>query len=289
MGGPLQKIVHHVANKMAFFPPQPPTYAVREHSDAPGELYLQPLLEGCRKVLQCKVIMVERKPIGKGEDGQIVAAFVDYNSRGCKTPRTLLFSHGNAVDLGQMLPFYRELSKELRVNVMGYDYSGYGCSSGCPSVPSSIADLDAVFQCLLSHFSLQPADIVLYGQSVGSGPSTDLAARTPGLAGLILHSPLMSGLRVLYPNWKRWPAAADVFVNTRLMPKVCSPVLIMHGTEDDVIDIVHGKTLHSLLQKPYQPLWAEGYTHQDLEMADGYLPSIKGFLRSVWPEYEPRP
>lgn len=51
--------------------------------------------------------MVERKPIGKGDDGRIVAAFVDYNSRGRRTKRTLLFSHGNAVDLGQMLPFYR--------------------------------------------------------------------------------------------------------------------------------------------------------------------------------------
>lgn len=39
---------------------------------------------------------------------------------------------------------------------------------------------------------------------------------------------MVAGLRVLYPNWKRWPAVADVFVNTRLMPKVASPVLIMH-------------------------------------------------------------
>lgn len=62
---------------------------------------------GCRKVLQCKVLKVERKAVGKGDAGQIVAAFIDYNSRGRKTPRTLLFSHGNAVDLGQMLPFYR--------------------------------------------------------------------------------------------------------------------------------------------------------------------------------------
>lgn len=289
MDGPLRKLVYHIANKLAFFPPQPPTYAVKEHSDAPRDLYLQPVSNGCKKVLQCKVRMVERKAVGNAESDQIVAAFVNYNSQGRTTSRTLLFSHGNAVDLGQMLPFYRELSKELRVNVMGYDYCGYGCSSGCASVAGSIADIDAVYQYLLSDFALQASDIVLYGQSVGSGPSTDLAAKTPGLAGLILHSPLMSGLRVLYPGWKRWPAVADVFVNTRLMPKVISPVLIMHGTDDDVIAIIHGKTLHALAQNAHEPLWAEGRTHQDLEMADGYLPSLKSFLGSIWPEYELRP
>lgn len=43
------------------------------------------------------------------------------------------------------------------------------------------------------RYDRSPSDIVLYGQSVGSGPSVDLAARTRGLAGVILHSPLMSG------------------------------------------------------------------------------------------------
>ncbi len=55
------------------------------------------------------------------------------------------------------------------MNVMGYDYTGYGCSSGQPSVAATIADLEAVVECLLQRFKLQPRDVVLYGQSVGSG------------------------------------------------------------------------------------------------------------------------
>ena len=43
------------------------------------------------------------------------------------------------------------------------------------------------------RYNRTPDDIVLYGQSVGSGPSVDLASRTRGLAGCVLHSPLMSG------------------------------------------------------------------------------------------------
>jgi abhydrolase domain-containing protein 17 len=45
----------------------------------------------------------------------------------------------------------RELSKELRCTVMGYDYSGYGCSTGQPSVAASIADLEAAYTCLLER------------------------------------------------------------------------------------------------------------------------------------------
>lgn len=45
----------------------------------------------------------------------------------------------------------RELSKELRCNVMGYDYSGYGWSSGQPTVAGSIADLEAAYTCLLQR------------------------------------------------------------------------------------------------------------------------------------------
>lgn len=57
-----------------------------------------------RKVLNCEVVWLDTKPIrGGGGNTQIVAAWVPYKS----VVPTMLFSHGNAVDLGQMLPFYR--------------------------------------------------------------------------------------------------------------------------------------------------------------------------------------
>lgn len=39
--------------------------------------------------------------------------------------------------------------------MMGYDYTGYGCSSGQPSVAASIADLEAVYTCLLQRWALR--------------------------------------------------------------------------------------------------------------------------------------
>lgn len=65
------------------------------------------------------------------------------------TPRyTVLFSHGNAVDLGQMSSFYIGLGTRLNCNIFSYDYSGYGVSSGKPSEKNLYADIDAAWQAL---------------------------------------------------------------------------------------------------------------------------------------------
>ena len=58
----------------------------------------------------------------------------------------------------------REIARELGVNLLGYDYSGYGASDGQPSVLNSLADLDACYQWLISVKGMQPKDIVLYGK-----------------------------------------------------------------------------------------------------------------------------
>lgn len=107
----------------------------------------------------------------------------------CSTSLSLIkCNHAN-----KHICFCRELSKELQVNVLGYDYSGYGCSTGTPSVSNAIADIHACYHYLLQRKGKRPEDIVAYGQSVGSGPSCNLAACEPQLKGLVLHSPLMSG------------------------------------------------------------------------------------------------
>ena len=65
---------------------------------------------------------------------------------------TLLFSHGNAVDLGQMSSFLYGLGYHLQCNVFSYDYSGYGCSTGKPSEKNLYADITAAFELLKTEF-----------------------------------------------------------------------------------------------------------------------------------------
>lgn len=68
-----------------------------------------------------------------------------------------------------------------------------------PSEQNTYSDIEAVYKCLEENYGAKQEDIILYGQSVGSGPTLDLAARLPRLRAVILHSPILSGLRVMYP------------------------------------------------------------------------------------------
>lgn len=65
----------------------------------------------------------------------------------------------------------RDLSRLLRVNIMGYDYTGYGACSGVPSVTATCSDISAVLEALESIHGVKRREVVLYGQSVGSGPT----------------------------------------------------------------------------------------------------------------------
>ena len=65
-----------------------------------------------------------------------------------KCKYTLLFSHGNAVDIGQMSSFYVWLSDHLCIDIFAYDYSGYGSSGGEPTEKNIYADVEAAFEAL---------------------------------------------------------------------------------------------------------------------------------------------
>lgn len=67
------------------------------------------------------------------------------------------------------------------------------------SEQNTYADIEAAYKCLEESYGTKQEDIILYGQSVGSGPTLDLAARLPQLRAVVLHSPILSGLRVMYP------------------------------------------------------------------------------------------
>lgn len=131
---------------------------------------------------------------------QIACLFV----RCTATPKyTILFSHGNAVDLGQMSSFYYGLGSRLECNIFTYDYSGYGASGGSPTEKNLYSDIQAAWNALRIRYGISPSNIILYGQSIGTVPTVDLASRYD-CAGVILHAPLMSGMRVAFNTSRTW-------------------------------------------------------------------------------------
>ncbi|KAK1314606.1 hypothetical protein QJS10_CPA06g01261 [Acorus calamus] len=261
MGG----VTSSMAAKFAFFPPSPPTYKLVTE-EATGLLLLN-------RFPHRENVEVARVQTRKGNE--VVSMYV----RNPLATSTLLYSHGNAADLGQMYELFVELSIHLRVNLVGYDYSGYGQSTGKPSENNTYADIEAVYKYLVKNYGVKEEEVILYGQSVGSGPTLDLATRLPRLRAVVLHSPILSGLRVMY-SVKRtyW---FDIYKNIDKIPLVNCPVLIIHGTADEVVDWSHGRQLWELCKEKYEPLWLKGGNHCDLELFPEYIKHLKKFISTV--------
>lgn len=220
------------------------------------------------------------------DDGNRVPAFFIKRR---KAKVTFLFSHGNAEDLGMMYHRMKELARVACVNVMAYDYSGYGLSTGEPTQENCFLCISAAFGYLRDVRHIQPEDIVLYGRSVGTGPTCYLAAKTAAegrsVAGVILHSPFLSIFRIVVDLG--FSMAGDMFRNVEYAPKIKCPVLIIHGTEDEVVPFWHGQELLKKLAPEYRapPYFAVGLGHNNIEVhnKEEYICRITDFLHRYVP------
>ncbi|KAB8083014.1 hypothetical protein EE612_005088 [Oryza sativa] len=285
MGG----VTSTIAARFAFFPPTPPSYTVVADA-ATGRLAIpeisRPPARRRRRDGGGDASASGAAP-AEDEDGTEVVRLrtrrgneiVGVHVRHERASATLLYSHGNAADLGQMYGLFVELSRRLRINLFGYDYSGYGRSTGKPTECNTYADIEAAYNCLKEKYGVPDEDIILYGQSVGSGPTIDLASRLPNLRGVVLHSPILSGLRVLYPVKRTY--WFDIYKNIDKIGLVNCPVLVIHGTSDDVVDCSHGKQLWELCKVKYSPLWLTGGGHCNLELYPDYIKHLKKFVSSL--------
>lgn len=195
------------------------------------------------------------------------------------SPYVLLYSHGNGEDLGYILPLLEEYGKQ-GFNVMAYDYPGYGTSDGTPTTAGT---KDAIMTCytyLVEERGFPPERIILLGRSIGAGPSTWLAAREP-VGGLILESAFTSVLRVI-TRYRIYPY--DYFNNLRELPNVRCPVLVVHGTDDRIVDFWHGEKLLANVPGESMFLWVPGAGHNNLVQTAGsiYWETIKKFSEQVY-------
>ncbi|GFS47750.1 hypothetical protein TNIN_233141 [Trichonephila inaurata madagascariensis] len=262
----------HIAAKLAFVPPER-TYALMESDDSKSNysLYLNRSSESQITKEELKLIEVFYTRTSK--NNQIACMFVKCSPL---AKYTILFSHGNAVDLGHMSSFYVGLGSRINCNIFSYDYSGYGESEGKPSEKNLYADVDAAWHALQTRYGVRPENIILYGQSIGTVPTIDLASKYE-VGGVILHSPLTSGMRVAFPNTKRtW--FFDSFPSIEKVPKVTSPVLVIHGTNDEIIDFSHGQAIYERCPRAVEPLWVEGAGHNDIELYGQYVERLCKFI-----------
>ncbi len=187
---------------------------------------------------------------------------------------TLWFFHGNAETLGDLEPFLHEL-RGRGFAVVAFDYPGYGRSTGRPTEASVHAAARAVGAWLREELGVPPERTLLYGRSLGGGPAVQQATEIRP-AGLVLQAAFTSAFRVVT---QRRILPGDRFDNLAKLPAVEAPVLVLHGTADEVIPFSHGERLLAAARGPARALWVPGAGHNDLIEVAGerYWTALRDF------------
>ncbi|KAK4391444.1 Alpha/beta hydrolase domain-containing protein 17C [Sesamum angolense] len=268
-------VTSSVAAKFAFFPPDPPTYEVYKEGDG-GRL----LMSGLTADKNVDVHLLDTKGGNK-----IVATFWKHPAGRF----TILYSHGNAADLGQMQELFIELRAHLRVNIMSYDYSGYGASTGKPSELNTYYDIEAVYNCLKSELRDQARGCNSVWPICWERSHVYLAAQFPRLRAIVLHSAILQAYEfcIMLSSVQQRRSAIVYRFSSPAASFFATPVIESltanksYGTSDDIVDLSHGKRLWELAKEKYEPLWVQGGGHCNLETFPEYIKHLRKFVNAM--------
>jgi len=174
---------------------------------------------------------------------------------------TVLYFHGNAGYIELRNERLAEL-KSRGYGVLMPNMRSYGGSTGRPCEQSAVADAKLVYSCLRNS-GVAANDIVVFGESLGTGIATQLAA-SRNVAGLILDSPYtsMTALAVrAYPWLPVRRMLWDQFETERHIRRVTVPILIVHGEADRLVPVDMGRALFETAVAPKTLITFPGVSH----------------------------
>ncbi len=200
------------------------------------------------------------------------------------SPRVLLWFHGNAENIGQGLGPLKAFTV-LGVNMLAVDYRGYGKSEGSPDERGVYRDAEAVYRYLVEQRRVPPRNIIVYGHSLGGAVAIDLASRRE-CGGLIVESSFttareMARRMFLIPFFEYVPHSR--FDSLAKIKRVRVPVLVVHGTRDEVIPFSMGQRLYQAAPEPKAFFPVEGAGHDSLYLVSGepYFERLRTFIRGL--------
>jgi len=212
------------------------------------------------------------------DQGKVEGWFVPGEGVSAASPGPVVFyAHGNA-ELIDYFPYILDPYLRRGVSVMLVEFRGYGRSAGSPSQARITDDYIRFYDMIAARPEVDRDRIIFHGRSIGTGVVCSLAQhRKP--AAMILQSPFSSVRRImggyLVPPFLCW----DPFDNAKVVRELDRPILIMHGTRDEVIPFAHGRSLHDVAKKAQFCEYDCGHNDFPIE-SERYWREISDFLRA---------
>ena len=163
-----------------------------------------------------------------------------------------------------------------------YEYTGYHNNNEIqPSEGFVYNDAESAFAFLVSCVKIPMNKIVLYGRSLGSGPSCYLAQKYQ-VGGLILQTPVSSIFRVLLDF--RFTLPGDMFPNIDRVKNIWCPVLFIHGTRDEIVPMQHSVDLFDICKSKFKTkYYIDGAGHNNIETIAGakLFEAMQNFIENL--------
>ena len=198
-------------------------------------------------------------------------------------PVFVLF-HGNAENISSWISVPDYFAK-LGYGFLLAEYRGYGNNPGKPSEQGFYKDGRAAMTWLMKDRKIPENNIIIYGMSLGSGTASQMASEYKNVKALVLEAPFTSMINEagdVYP----WVGPFrhllfDKFDNISKVPSFRMPVIVLHGSADEVISPAHGKTVFEALTSPVkQYVLLPGGHHNDLRDF-GLFQKIETFISNL--------
>jgi len=201
---------------------------------------------------------------------------------------TILLSHGNGGNISHRLEKIKILH-DLSLDVLIYDYRGYGRSSGRPSEDGLYRDAQAMYDYLIDKKRIRRQEIIAYGESLGAAVTIDLALNKE--VGAII---VESGFTSINDMARKIFGVAPSFLlharydSVNKIGSIKQPKLIMHSRDDEIVPFEQGKQLFETAPEPKTFLELQG-GHNDgfLVSGDVYKRGIDTFTSPISPSAVP--
>jgi fermentation-respiration switch protein FrsA (DUF1100 family) len=196
---------------------------------------------------------------------------------------TVLFCHGNGGNISYALDVAETLNK-FNLNVLLFDYRGYGKSEGSPTENGTYADADTAYRWLIKDKNIPEDSIIVIGRSLGAAIAANLAKNhNPRL--LILESGFSSTADVAAKQYPIFPVrllCRYKYKTADYVKDIKCPLLVVHSPDDEIVHYSNGIKIFNSAKEPKEFLEIRGSHNEGYsDSGDTYTNGLKDFIGEV--------
>ena len=203
-----------------------------------------------------------------------------FHKKDLKNLKTIVYFHGNAGKLENRI-YKLNYFKEMDVNFLIIAWRGFSGNNGKPSEKGLYEDGKSTIT-WLKNLGLLDEDIIIYGESLGTGIAIELAQNN-NYAGLILETPFTSMIEAaknFYPYIPVGLLLKDKYKNDKKILDINIPLLVMHGEADQIVPFWMGKKIYEMANQPKYSYFTKFDDHM-MEYDEKLVLALKKFIKSL--------